>query len=111
MTSVTQYIIPFLMGGGTVAGVKLLSTIMSPVYAAILGALPIGFISVYFIEDIKKHRPYLTNLALQVVCIIISSLAYMHMLNIDIDITHGFIFGFIIFMILTFFRVKFLTTK
>ena len=107
----TQYIIPFLIGGGTVAGVKLLSTVVSPVYAAILGALPVGFLSVYFIEDIKKHRPYLINLALQVVCIIISSLSYMYMLNMNVDITQGFIYGFIIFMILTFFRVKFLTTK
>jgi len=39
---------------------------MSPVYAAILCALPLGFISVFFIEDNKKHRHYLTNLALQV---------------------------------------------
>ena len=107
----TQYIIPFFIGGGTVAGVKLLSTVVSPVYAAILGALPVGFLAVYFIEDIKKHRPYLTNLALQVVCIIISSLSYMHMLNMNVDITQGFIYGFIIFMILTFLRVKFLTTK
>jgi len=107
----TQYIIPFLIGGGTVAGVKLLSTVVSPVYAAILGALPVGFLAVYFIEDIKKHRPYLTNLALQVVCIIISSLSYMYMLNMNVDITQGFIYGFIIFMILTFLRVKFLTTK
>ena len=35
------YIIPFLLGGVTVSGIKYLSNIVGPAYAALLGALPI----------------------------------------------------------------------
>jgi len=55
MLKFKELIIPFLLGGSIIAGVKFTSEhIHNPAVAAILGAIPTGLISIYFISPNKS---------------------------------------------------------
>ena len=55
MLKIKELIIPFLLGGSIIAGVKFTSeNIHNPAVAAILGAIPTGLISIYFISPNKS---------------------------------------------------------
>ena len=59
--NLTSYVIPFLTAGFTVAAVKYVATHMNnPFLAAILGGLPIGLLSIYFLQS-DKTIPYSKN--------------------------------------------------
>tara|TARA_B110000908_G_C10077973_1_gene368205 strand:+ start:359 stop:712 length:354 start_codon:yes stop_codon:yes gene_type:complete len=50
-------IIPFLIGGTVIAGVKYASVhIKNPAIAAIIGGVPTGLISIYFVSDGKTLK-------------------------------------------------------
>ena len=52
MSELKDLVIPFLIGGSIITGVKYASThIKNPVVAAIIGGIPTGLISIYFIND------------------------------------------------------------
>ena len=72
----SDYIVPFLVGGGLVAGIKGLSARVEPAYAAMLGAFPIGFASVYYIQK-SKVNDYFKNYILSLITIMICSIVYL----------------------------------
>ena len=106
-TDIYGYIFPFLLGGVTVAGIKYLSTVVSPAYAALVGAMPIGYLSTYFIPNVEKRKEYLVNYTYTLATIIICALAYLYMLNIQIEKNIALILGCILIGILSFIRLKF----
>ena len=67
------YISPFIIGGTTVAGIKYLSNIVDPKFAAVLGALPIGLFSTFYIKGEGKLDSYLTNYMLMCVILVITA--------------------------------------
>jgi len=55
MFELKGFIIPFLLGGSVIASVKYAATHMNnPALAAILGGLPTGLISIYFLTSQKS---------------------------------------------------------
>jgi hypothetical protein len=55
MSDLKGLIIPFLIGGSVIAGVKFAATHLdNPALAAILGGLPTGLISIYFLTSSKS---------------------------------------------------------
>lgn len=110
-TDIVGYIFPFLLGGVTVAGIKYLSTIVSPAYAALVGAMPIGYLSTYFIPSEEKRKKYLVNYSYTLVTVIVCALAYIFMLNMKIEKNMSLILGCILIVILSFIRLKFFPSK
>lgn len=52
MSEVKDLIVPFLLGGTIIAGVKFAATHLdNPALAAMLGGLPTGLISIYFLAQ------------------------------------------------------------
>ena len=56
-----NFVVPFVVGGGTIALVKYLAENVNPALAAIFGGLPIGLISSHFITDSNKFHSYIKN--------------------------------------------------
>ena len=73
---ISDYIVPFLVGGGLVAGIKGLSARVDPAYAAMLGAFPLGFASVYFIQK-SKVNSYFKNYILSLTTLLICSFVFL----------------------------------
>lgn len=103
------YIIPFIIGGITVASIKYLSSVVSPVYAALVGALPIGYLSTFFIPSAEKRIEYLFNYIYVLGTIIVCAGAYIFMLNMNIEKNISLLIGCILIALLSFLRIKFLT--
>ena len=69
MTSLKGLIAPFIIGGTVIAGVKYASThIKNPAIAAIIGGVPTGLISIYFLSDDESlkyaHNYFFVTLSL-----------------------------------------------
>ena len=69
MSDIKGLIIPFLIGGTVIAGVKYASEhIKNPAVAAVIGGIPTGLISIYFIADAKclkyAHNYFFVTLSL-----------------------------------------------
>ena len=57
MSEIKSLVVPFLIGGSVIAGVKYASIhIKNAAVAAIIGGVPTGLISIYFIKDSKSLR-------------------------------------------------------
>ena len=61
MNELMEYIALFLVGGFTLVGIKYASEYVSPIMAGIIGALPIGLFSTYFLITHAKTSGYLKN--------------------------------------------------
>lgn len=69
MADLKSIIIPFLIGGTVISGVKYVSShIKNPAVAAIIGGVPTGLISMYFVSDEKTlkyaHNYFFVTLSL-----------------------------------------------
>ena len=95
----------FLIGGFTVAGIKFLSNVVGPIWAALLGAAPIGYISSYYIKDSDKIIPYLTNYIYTLISIIIGAILYIYLLHIKLDRNISLIIGLIFIAIINVIRI------
>uniref|UniRef100_A0A7S2S817 Uncharacterized protein n=1 Tax=Rhizochromulina marina TaxID=1034831 RepID=A0A7S2S817_9STRA len=69
---------PFLMGGCTVALIKLLGNRVSPAWAAVLGAFPLGMVSSSTIVDKGKFEGYLHNYPIMVVVLLLAMGVYRY---------------------------------
>ena len=103
----TSYAIPFVIGGVTVAGIKFLSNRVAPKYAALLGALPIGYISTYYIDDIPKTMSYLMNYSFSLGFIILGAILYYVLLAFNFRKIVSLIIGFIFILLLTIVKLEF----
>lgn len=105
------YIIPFLLGGCTVSGIKYLSSVVSPAYAALVGALPIGYLSTYYIPNENKRKEYLINYCYTLATITVCAIAYIQMLNLNIEKNLSLLLGCIMIGLLSFLRLKVFSNK
>ena len=79
MTDLKSIIIPFLIGGTVISGVKYASSyIENPAVAAIIGGIPTGLISMYFVSDEKTlkyaHNYFFVTLLYSMYCILTQKL-------------------------------------
>lgn len=72
-----NYLISFIVGGLTVAGIKYASNNLSQEYAGIIGALPIGLFSVLFIIKNENAEEYIKNYTIQTIVTILAGFAFM----------------------------------
>ena len=103
----TSYAIPFVIGGVTVAGIKFLSNRVAPKYAALLGALPIGYVSTYYIDDIPKTMSYLMNYSFSLGFIILGAILYYVLLAFNFRKIVSLIIGFSFILLLTIVKLEF----
>ena len=59
MEDLLEYTLLFLVGGLTLVGIKYASMYVSPILGGIIGALPIGLFSAYFLINENRISPYL----------------------------------------------------
>ncbi len=69
MSDLKSIIVPFLIGGFVISGVKYTSShVKNPALAAIIGGVPTGLISIYFVSDEKTlkyaHNYFFVTLSL-----------------------------------------------
>ena len=100
------YIAPFLIGGVTVAGIKFLSNRVDPKYAAVLGALPIGLISTYYIKDTSKLDDYLTNYTIMAAILIITALTFKFLMFEKFSRTASYIDAILIWIAIVIAKIK-----
>jgi hypothetical protein len=53
-TMLSELVKPFLVGGTVIAGSKLLASYSTPAVASLLGGLPTGILTAFFLADSKK---------------------------------------------------------
>ena len=105
------YILPFILGGLTVAGVKYVSTISTPAIAALIGAIPIGYLSIYFVSGRDKREDYLENYAFSNIFTIMGVISYIIMLNMNIDRNLALVLGLILIATITIIKVIYFPTN
>lgn len=102
-----SFVIPFMIGGITVAGIKFLSNKVDPKYAALLGALPIGYISTYYIDDVNKTMSYLMNYSFSLGFIILGAILYYILLSHKFQKIMSLSIGFGFILLLTIIKLEF----
>ena len=78
MDEYLQYLVLFLVGGFTLTGIKYASEYVSPIMAGIIGALPIGLFSTYFLITHAKTGGYLKNYIKQTTLTLALALLYLY---------------------------------
>lgn len=90
MSEIKELIIPFLLGGTIIAGVKFAAThLKNPAIAAILGGLPTGLISIYFLTS-DKTIGYSKNYFNVTLCLLTAILVF-YLLQIYTNISKNII--------------------
>ena len=56
-----EFIKPFFIGGGVVAGAKFLSTKIDPAYAPLLAETPTGILATFFLNNELEKKKYYTG--------------------------------------------------
>ena len=102
----SEYIVPFIIGGITVAGIKFLSNRVAPKYAALLGALPIGYISTYYIDDVGKTMSYLVNYAISLSFTVVANIIYYGLLSYKINKLMSLGIGFSSILLMTYIKLE-----
>jgi hypothetical protein len=87
MNNQSQYILLFLVGGFTLIGIKYASEFVSPVLAGIIGALPIGLFSAYYLISHRNRKGYLKNYIKQTTLTLALATLYLYGLEVLDDKT------------------------
>jgi hypothetical protein len=74
--NVKNLIVPFLLGGTIIAGVKFAASNASPGVAAIIGGVPTGLISIYFLTSDSISIEYSYNYFFNTVVLAMSILCF-----------------------------------
>ena len=107
MSEVKKLIIPFLIGGTVIAGVKYASThIKNPALAAIIGGVPTGLLAIYFISD-EKTLKYAYNYFF-VTLSLLASIAIFYNLNTHSNLTKNVSLLISILLWATFISIRYL---
>ena len=90
MSQIKDLIIPFLLGGTIIAGVKFAAThLNNPALAAMLGGLPTGLISIYFLTQ-DKTIGYAKNYFHVTLCLLTAIMVF-YLLSIYTKIDKNFV--------------------
>ena len=100
----TQYILLFLVGGFTLVGIKYASEFVSPVLAGIIGALPIGLFSAYYLISHRNRKGYLTNYIKQTTLTLTLATLYLYGLEV-FDHTTIYILTVLLWIVYSYIRV------
>lgn len=106
-----EYLEAFLTGGSVIAGAKALSQSMNPVYGAIVGGMPTGIISTFFLDkkQVKEfYRGYSYHAVILATTII---LIHYTLSNYDFNPNLVSIIGMLIWAILAFLVSKYYLLK
>ena len=104
-----EYVKPFLIGGGVIAGSKFVSKFASPALSPIIGGMPTGIIAALFLNSQASKREYFNGyfyssilLALAIAFIHFASTKYTHW---NVDVISGI--AIVIWAILSYFAINF----
>eukprot|EP00611_Tribonema_gayanum_P022676 TRINITY_DN4604_c0_g1_i1.p1 TRINITY_DN4604_c0_g1~~TRINITY_DN4604_c0_g1_i1.p1 ORF type:complete len:119 (-),score=31.55 TRINITY_DN4604_c0_g1_i1:269-625(-) len=75
---IVDYLVPFISGGVTVVGVKIVGNHMSPQLAAVIGAFPLGMISSSTITNVNKFGLYLHNYPVMLAILLVAMGVYRY---------------------------------
>lgn len=103
----SNYIIPFLIGGCISSGIKYTGQQVSTKLAGVIGAFPLGLLSSYFITSIDKTNSYLNNYSIMLIVLFISVMIYRYLLYDNINRNYGLVFTFILWAMLGFICYKY----
>ena len=108
-----NYIVPFLIGGSTVAGIKYFGNNVNTKLAAILGAAPLGLASSFFITSMSNTRTYIRNYSIMVIVLFCSIMFYRFALYKNMTKKKGLLTALLIWLILSaiLYFTPFLTKK
>ena len=100
MESISRYVTPFLIGGSTVAGIRLASTYVSPQVAAVIGAAPIGLASTFYIEETPALLNFLRNYQIMLALLIAVSELYQRLLHGGVSHNVSLLTTFVVYILL-----------
>ena len=106
-----EYLKPFLTGGAVIAGAKGVSKILNPVYGAIVGGMPTGIISTFFLEKDKVKEFYHGYAYHALILSIVIILIHYILDNYDINPNIVSVMGMIVWAILSFLISKYYLLK
>ncbi len=102
-----EYLEPFLTGGSVIAGAKAVSKVLNPVYGAIVGGMPTGIISTFFLDK-KQVKDFYRGYAYHAVILALTIILIHNILNnYDINPNIVSIIGFIVWALLSFLVSKY----
>lgn len=58
---IMDFIKPFIIGGSVISGAKLISKLVHPSFAPIVGGMPTGLIAVFFLDTDKEKKDYFSG--------------------------------------------------
>jgi hypothetical protein len=103
----SQYLFLFLLGGFTVSGIKYVSTIAPPQYAAILGALPIGLLTSITLKNVGIIDHYIENYAVMSLILLLSALIYHILISNKVPLYTSYGIAIIFWAVLVILKLKF----
>jgi hypothetical protein len=101
------YLYLFLLGGFTVSGIKYLSTILPPSYAAIIGAFPIGILTSITLSNKNLVEHYIENYAAMSLILLISALIYYILMSNKVSLYLSYGITLIFWLILVIIKINF----
>ncbi len=102
-----MYLHLFLIGGFTVSGIKFVSTILPPQYAAIIGALPIGLLTSITLKNINIIDYYIENYAVMSLILLLSALLYHILISNNISLYKSYGITILFWITLTILKLVF----
>ena len=102
-----QYLILFLIGGFTVSGIKFVSGILPPSYAAIIGALPIGLLTSITLKNVNIIDHYIENYAIMSFIILLSVLLYHILISNNVSLYKSYGITILFWVILVVLKLNF----
>ena len=109
MLDLYKYITPFIIGGSVISGSKFLSSYMTPAIGSLVGGMPTGIISSFFIGNDNAKRDYYEGYVYHSFILFLSVLG-IHLMSIHSAISMNVIsgVGFILWAIISYLLLNFL---
>lgn len=108
-----EFIEPFLLGGTIVAGSKMLSTMVDPAYAAMVGGMPTGIIASFFLANDSQKRQFYKGYGISdvIVAITINMIVFITMRWSSIPVNTISIIGYLLWLVFSFIGIRMYAVK
>jgi len=103
-----EYILLFLLGGFTVSGIKYVSSVSKPEYAAVIGCLPIGLLTSILLKNTNVIDHYIQNYAVMSFIVLLSAICYHILMKNKIPLYMAYILTLTFWLILVGLKLKFI---
>jgi hypothetical protein len=108
-----EYVNPFLIGGGVIAGSKIVAKFAGPSLAPIVGGMPTGIIASFFLKSQQAKRDYFSGYfyssILLAIAIMFIHFASINNKNWNVDIISGG--ALLIWALLSYFAINYFIPK